>query len=292
MMIGHKLLINSFEALAKSERLAHGYLFVGPEGVGKRLVALSFANFLENPPAGGGEFSARGGSAFGGDYDEKNPGILGDCLVIGLVDNSIGVDEARKVKRFLAQRPNRSAYRTVIIDKAEYLTNEAQNALLKITEEPPLSALLILVVQNPELLMDTLNSRLQKIYFSALSVNEVKDWLVSEHKVGTVEAERLAKESFGQPGLALRMFQDEKLIANLKLAREFLKLNRSSAKEFLKNLLEPENFNFADFLDALAMILARDYKIHYNLWHKVLELRRNISFFPLNPRLQLQSLLN
>src|SRR3989344_3376705 len=101
-MVGHKLLINSFKALTKNERLAHGYLFVGPEGVGKRLMALSFANYLENPPAGGGEFT----------YDEKNPGILGDCLVIGLIDNSIGVDEARKVKQFLVQRPNRSASRT------------------------------------------------------------------------------------------------------------------------------------------------------------------------------------
>jgi len=281
-MVGHKLLINSFKALVKSERLAHGYLFVGSEGVGKRLLALGFANYLENPPAGGGDF----------DYDEKNPGILGDCLVISLAGNSIGVDEARKVKQFLSQRPNRSAYRTVIIDKAEYLTNEAQNALLKITEEPPASALLIFVVQNPELLMDTLNSRLQKVYFSALSINEVKDWLVKEYGVRATEAERLAEESFGQPGLALRMFKDEKLISNLKLASEFLKLDRSSSKDFLKDLLEPENFNIADFLDALAIVLAKDYKKHYNLWHKVLELRRNISFFPLNPKLQLLNLLN
>ncbi len=291
MLVGHELLISSFRSLVKSERLAHAYLFFGPEGVGKKLFALSLANFLENPPASG-DFN----------YDEARPPIFGDAVLIEPNEGkTIGIDEARRVKEFLHMKPNKSLKRTVIIDEAEFLTTEAQNALLKITEEPPDSSLLILIVRNPEVLMPTIGSRLQKIYFSSLPEREVVVWLVNEHSVSKTEAEKLAKESFGSPGLAFKMLKDEKFQATSKLAEKFLKTSSAGRKDFLKELLEPEEFNMLSFLDAVILISSlrihesdnlRKQEKEIELWHKVLGLRRDFSNFSLNPKLQLQALID
>ncbi len=277
-MIGHGLVIRAFRKLVSEGNLAHSYVFFGPEGVGKRLLALGLANFLETDNF---------------EWDDKKPPVLGDLLAINPGVNSIGIESVRQVRHFLAQRPNRSAYRTVVVDRSELMSTEAQNAFLKIAEEPPRSALIVFVTQNPENLVPTLISRLQKVHFAALPSREVKEWLIKEGCVLAEKAEELAKSSFGQPGLALRMWQDDELKKNLRLAQEFLKLKRLelSSKDFLKDLLESE-VKVEIFLDALIIELARDSRINYNLWHSIVDLRRNFSYFPLNPRLQLQSLLN
>ena len=102
-------------------------------------LALALANFLEH-----GTFVPPAESA-----------VLQDAKIIDLAfmkllkpdaaGDSIGIDAAREIKNFLWQRPNVSARRTHIIDDAAMMTNEAQNAILKVTEEPPSSSLLILI---------------------------------------------------------------------------------------------------------------------------------------------------
>lgn len=292
MLLGHKLLVKSFKSLAENNRLSHGYLFFGPEGVGKKLFALSLANFL----------SSRGGSSFGGEIIDG--GIISDAILIEPNESkTIGIDAVREIKNFLYSRPNVSSKRTVIIDEAEFLTTEAQNAILKITEEPPTSSLLILICREPEILMPTLSSRLQKIYFSALVQQEVNDWLKSQNikhvACSTKEIEEIAKKSMGSLGLALKMMNDEKFKETSKLAERFLKLEGAEKKDFLKNLLEPENFDILAFLDIIVVILAselrkcgnlRNCEKEISLWHRVLKLRRDFSNFPLNPKLQLLSL--
>ena len=297
MLVGHKLLADSFKSLIKNERLAHAYLFFGPEGVGKKLFALNLANFL----------SSRGGSppkgeqaTFGGEIIDG--GIINDAMLIEPNESkTIGIDEARRVKDFLRLRPNVSSRRMVIIDEAEFLTTEAQNALLKITEEPPDSSLLILIARDPEILMPTINSRLQKIYFPSLPQKEVEMWLMREHSVAKTEAEKLAKESFGSPGLALRMLNSDKFKETRKLAERFLKISYAERKDFLKILLEPEDFDMLSFLDAVILISSlrihesenlRKREKEIELWHKLLGLRRDFSNFSLNPKLQLQALIN
>lgn len=277
-MVGHTLLVKNFRALVKSERLAHGYLFFGSEGVGKRLFALSLANFLEN-----GEF----------DFDEDKQLIFNDLILIEPNENkTIGIDAVRELKNFLSQRPNKSLRRTAIIDEAEFLTTEAQNALLKITEEPPESSLLILIAREPEIFAATLGSRLQRIYFSVLSLKDVEEGLknrIMNYELGIVK--KAAEDSRGSFGLAVKMLQDEKFQATSKLAEKFLKISFAERKDFLKSLLEPEDFDILNFLDAVILTLASKQKVDYNLWHRTLKLRQDISNFPLNPKLQLTSLL-
>lgn len=281
MLVGHRLLIEAFTKFSKSGTLSHAYLFFGPEGVGKRFFALSLANFLER-----GEF----------DYDEAGSKVFNDLLVLRPDGNkTIGIEPIRGVKSFLYRRPNLSSRRTVVIDGAEFLTTEAQNALLKITEEPPESALLVLIARDHEILMPTLSSRLQKVFFSSLDREEVEGWLVSAQAVPAKKAKELAGKSKGAPGLALRFLKDEGFVEVVSLAEKFLAVSGSGRRDFIKKLIDPpvggEDFDVLGFLDALIIVVANSEKMNYNLWHRVLELRKNISNFSLNPRLQLEALV-
>jgi DNA polymerase-3 subunit gamma/tau len=142
MIIGHDTNITDLQDLNKRGVLGHGYIFFGPSMVGKRTTAGALAHYLEK-----GTFKPI-----------ATEEALQDIKVIDVAfmksldseagEDSIGINAVREIKNFLWQRPNTSVRRTLIIDNAELLTNEAQNALLKITEEPPVSSLLILITSD------------------------------------------------------------------------------------------------------------------------------------------------
>lgn len=275
-ILGHERIVEDLMRLADRGALAHSYLFFGPERVGKRTVAIHLANYLETgalaPPSGP---------------------PLGDVYLIEPDENgTIGIDAVREVRHFLFTRPNRSAYRTVIVDESDALTDEAQNALLKVTEEPPASALLILVVRHPELLRPTLASRLEKLYFGIVSRAKIAEWLQKEFSVSAKEAGDIARRSFGEPGRAAALLNDEQFQALREAAQRFLRVPPARRREFVKKLVEPDDFNFKKFLDATIDVVGEESRKeeYAALWHRLLELRRQISFSPLNPRLQLLSL--
>jgi len=287
-MIGHEKIISVFKGLANSGRLSHGYIFYGPEGTGKKTFASSLANFLEK-----GVF--------------HKPGILIDSILISPnAEGSIGIDESRRLKEFLFMKPNASSRRTAIIDKAEKMTPEAQNAVLKIAEEPPASSLIIIVIKEPELLLPTLLSRFQKIYFPPLKESDVKTWLTEELGLRPAKAAELAKRSFGSPGVCYALTHDEKFKKLIRQAETFLSAPTASLKGFLKDMIDEDDFNFVDFMDALIFCLpsqilggktwegeagsALRVESRFNFWHAVLELRRRLEFANLNPRIQLINL--
>jgi DNA polymerase-3 subunit delta' len=286
-LIGHEKIAEDLEFLIKKEALPHGFIFTGPAMTGKRTAALALANFLEHgvfaPPAEGA--------------------VLQDAKVIDLASmklldpetagNSIGIDAAREIKNFLFQRPNASARRTLIIDDAAMMTNEAQNAILKITEEPPSSSLLILISSDAEGLLPTILSRLQKISFGTVSESEIEQWLSVDYAVPAAKAVVAAKKSFGKPGLAWRLIFDKTLGKNIELAEKFLKTTVVTRRDIVKKIIEPDDFNMRIFLDAVMLVLAWGgiTKSKTVLWHKTLALYGRIANFSLNPHLQLENLL-
>jgi len=299
MLIGHKKIVEDLESLIKKDALPHGFIFTGPAMVGKRTTALALANFLENgifePPA--------------------DNVVLQDTKVIDLAfmklldpdvaGNSIGIDAAREIKYFLLQRPNVSSRRTLIIDDATMMTNEAQNAILKITEEPPVSSLLILISSDAEGLLQTILSRLQKISFGTVSDREIALWLSKEHHIHVAKANTVAERSFGEPGLASRLVFDEALAKNIASAEKFLKTTAVTRRDVIKKIIEPDDFNLRIFLDAVILVLSweispskilgknptKQAKNKIALWHKTLALYGRVTNFSLNPRLQLENLL-
>lgn len=141
-------LINTFKQLADSNKLSHAYLFYGENHEGKTIFARSLINFLENS-----------------NFEEPEQ-LLKEALIIEPDEKgTIGIDTVRSLKYFLRQKSINSNLRAVIIKEAQNLTPDAQNAALKIVEEPPESSLIIFISKNAEDLLPVLSSRLQKIHF-------------------------------------------------------------------------------------------------------------------------------
>ena len=274
-LIGHENLIRDFKALAGDRKLSQGYIFFGVPRLGKRSFAMALANHLEN-----GEFAEPAANR-----------VLSDALLIGPGENrTIGIDPIRDIKIFLWQMPNASPYRTVIIDGGERLTDEAQNALLKITEEPPAAALLILVADDPEKLRPTLQSRFQKVYFSPVPVPLIERWLKTELRIPADKAKDAAERSAGQPGLAKMMLTDESFNERHAAARKFLSAPASGRSLLLKDILVDEHFDLDLFVEALMIAAYSEHKRDKIFWHAASELRRQASYFNLNPRIQLLNL--
>ncbi len=274
-MIGHQKIFDDLQSLNDRGSLGHGYIFHGPSMVGKKLAAIEFANYLEN-----------------GVFESDSGRILSDMMLVEPVGNgSIGIDAVREIRNFLWQKPNASSRRTLIIDDAELATTEAQNALLKITEEPPVSSLLILITSDIESILPTIASRLPKIYFGTVPEKEIATWLKDP---------KTAKKAAGKPGLAWRLLHDEDFQEQLTLAEKVLKSPAPTRRDLIKKILEPEDFNFRKFLDAIILQLAwreqtravaATQQAAAPLWHKALALYDRETNFSLNPRLQLEALL-
>ncbi len=284
MIIGHEKIIEDLKKFADGRMLGHGYLFFGASRIGKRQVALGLARYAET-----GDFSA-----------DQNARILSDTKEITPnAEGTIGIDHIREIKNFLWQMPNQSPYRTVVIDGGEFMTPYAQNALLKITEEPPSHGLILIVVNDHERLLSTIQSRMQKIYFSGVPESEVRKMLITEFKCDAKKADDAARESHGAPGLAWAMLFDEKFQEIKKSAEQFLTMKPYDRKAFIKNLVEPDEFNFSKFLEALVIAFVGSAVSrgrltvagrNFDIWHRLMDLCREADNFNPNPRLQLAAL--
>ncbi len=188
MLIGREKEKSIITKLQESNKLHGSYLFFGESMIGKFSFAERLAHELEN-----------------------NPSVLSDALIITPTEerSTIGIDEIREVKNFLSVIPVLSKYRTVIVRDAENMTREAQNAFLKITEEPPIHSLIILVAQSVDSLYPTLTSRLRKIYFSRVNSDILKSWLINGKGISVSEVDKVAKMSFGRPGLSLKILSSD-----------------------------------------------------------------------------------
>ena len=154
-------------------RLAHAYLLVGPEGVGKATLAKDLARAVncdeDAPPCGQCRSCRR-------IAEGKHP----DIMVVSLSDRQddgerrgraaearaprdIKIDQIREMQRWVALKPFEGRYRVFIVDGAENLNAESANALLKTLEEPPPQVLLILLATDERRLPATVVSRCQRL---------------------------------------------------------------------------------------------------------------------------------
>lgn len=261
--------------LFKSDSASHAYIFFGDNQVGKFTFAKSLANFLEF-----NEF-------------KQSTKPLSETLIIKPIieetKSSIGIDKIKEIRSFLYQKPTNSKYRLVIIDDAYYLTEHAQNAILKIAEEPPAHGVIIMILPNPDALLETIKSRFQKIYFPRLSEKEVKIRLIEEFKIDSKEAEEVSKKSFGRIGRAIDLIRDEEF-ANLDKEAEKLIMGKTNWQDVAKSLAELENRQKIDpFMENLIARLALDPVGNLGALKAISERINIMSTTSANKRLQMEA---
>jgi DNA polymerase-3 subunit delta' len=195
-----------------SRSLAHGslppsLLFSGPEGVGKRLTANAVAQALNCLRPRRDDTSAALPLDACGDCQacrKIERGVHPDVLVVQRPETgSVKIDEVREAVAATAYKPFEGRRRVVVLDEADALTPESQNALLKSLEEPPASSVFILVCSRPETLLATVRSRCSRLRFGRLSAGEVARLLIERHRMDPDEAHAAAAVADGSPGLAL-----------------------------------------------------------------------------------------
>jgi DNA polymerase III subunit delta' len=150
-------------------RLAHAYLFVGAEGVGKRLAALTLAKAMNClAPPEPGEACEQCSSC-----SKINSSNHADLLLVEPDGDFIKIDQVRVLQRQLRFRPLEGGRRACVIDSADRLNEAAANALLKTLEEPPAETHLFLITSRPHYLLPTILSRCQWVKFKPLARDHV-----------------------------------------------------------------------------------------------------------------------
>ncbi len=203
-IIGHGQPLRVLTAARESRRLAQAYLFAGPDGIGKRLVATRWAvaiNCEAERPAGSSVES--GGCGLCRSCRMALASTHPDLLLIEPDGQFIKIDQIRALQGALSLTAWSGKRKIAIIDRAERLNQEAANCLLKTLEEPPPESLLILVSAAADDLLPTLRSRCHLVRFFPLAQPQLAQWLVTERQWTQDDAALVSAIAGGAVGKAL-----------------------------------------------------------------------------------------
>jgi len=232
--IGHQAAVAALYGAASSGRLHHAWLIGGQEGIGKATLAYRFARWL-----------LAGAKTADLYVDPANPAFKrvaanthADLLTIDRrfddkrkkMQSEIVIDTVHEVGKFLRLTAGEGGWRVVVVDGAEDMNRNAANALLKLLEEPPKQAILLLVSHAPGRLLPTIRSRCRSINLAPLAETDVAALLAEQAPELAPEDRRriasLAEGSIGraltlaaEDGVAMAALVDEALAAPVKPAR-------------------------------------------------------------------------
>ena len=243
--IGHQRQKKFLEKSIIKNAVSQAYLIAGKEQIGKSALALDFIKLLQCDRTNETEDKT----------EKKIPcGKCRSCLTLekkshpdvliikpeqseskGIKkEQAIGIKEIRKLQHQLGLYPYCSPYKIGLILKAEKMTQEAANALLKTLEEPSGKAVIILTSQSENFILQTIVSRCQVLKLLSVSQKEIEEFLVAQ---GTdqSEARKLSKLSNGKPELAFEFYKNpEKIEHFFQITKELQKLIQADYNERYK----------------------------------------------------------
>jgi DNA polymerase-3 subunit delta' len=190
---GRAILLGNEVDERAARSMTHAWLFTGPPGSGRSVVAGAFAAALQCDAAGCGECSSCRQVAAG-----THPGVR----FVRALRLSYGVDEARELVTWTANRPPVGSWRIVVIEDADRLTEQAANALLKVLEEPPTRVVWLLCAPSTEDLLATVRSRARVVRLTTPSRRAIADFLQRSADVDPAMAAYAARAAQGHIGRA------------------------------------------------------------------------------------------
>lgn len=202
-IFGHAPILGLLRQAVSRGRVPQSLLFAGPEGVGKRSVAIALAQAVNCPRR-----RAKGADDACGRCPTCTRIAAGTHSDVTLIEK--GDEASIKIKTLrerlmdtVGYRPFEAERRVYIIDPADDITREAQDALLKTLEEPPAAAVIILITAYADTLLPTILSRCRRVRFGPLSEAEVVRVLVERLQVDRARAKTMAAASHGSVERAL-----------------------------------------------------------------------------------------
>lgn len=251
-IIGHDTIKEHLKKAIESDHVSHAYILTGETGMGRKSLANAFAMTL---------LCEKGKSepcmechACKQVMSSNHP----DLIFVGHEKpGSIGVDDIREqINDTIMIRPYSSYYKIYIVDEAEKMTVQAQNALLKTIEEPPAYAIIMLLTTNQEAFLTTILSRCVQLKLKPLKDSVVKSYLMGSLGIKESRADIYAAFARGNLGRAIHLASSEEfqlLYSELLHMLKHLKEMDIMELLFYIKKMKDENLDIYDCLDFMQL---------------------------------------
>lgn len=255
-VVGHKDILKYISSAVENNRVSHAYILNGERGSGKRMLANLFATTLlcesgNSEPCGKCHSCRQAESG-------NHPDII---RVTHEKPNSISVDDIRtQVNNTVDIKPYQGPYKVYIIPQADLMTPQAQNAILKTIEEPPAYAVFLLLTENAEMLLPTINSRCVMLKLRNIKDTLIRKYLMENLEIPDYKADMCTAFAQGNVGRAIMLANSEHFNEIREEAVQLLKhihdMELSEIVAAVKNIFVYK-LEITDYLDII-MIWYRD----------------------------------
>ena len=251
-IVGHENITLQLREAVRLDKVSHAYILNGEDGSGKNMIAKAFAESLlcENrTDCGCGECHFCKQTASGNNPDLK--------YIQHEKPASIGVDDVREqLVEDVQIKPYNGLKKVYIIDEAEKMTAQAQNAILKTIEEPPEYSVVIFLTNNVDSFLPTIVSRCITYNLKPLRENIIMEYLIKEYKIPDYEARICASFSQGYIGRAIRLIKSE----------DFGRIK----EDVIRTVTNIHSYEIQDLIDVIKNV--SEYKININDFIDMMEM--------------------
>ncbi len=250
-VIGHKSIIEHLKKAVVNKKVSQAYIFTGEDGSGKKMLAEIFAKTLLCE-AHGQEPCNKCKSCL-----QVDGGNQPDLIYVTHEKASLGVEEIRvQVNSDILIKPYSSLYKIYIIDEAEKMTEQAQNALLKTIEEPPEYAVIMLLTTSLGKLLPTIQSRCVNLELKVVPEKDIKQFLMEKKQIPDYLAEISAAFSRGNVGRAIKYASSEDFIQSKDAIIHVLRhIDEMELYEIMDALKEfsAHKLDIEDYIDLMLL---------------------------------------
>lgn len=243
-ILGHEQIIEHLQNAIKTDKVSHAYILDGPDMSGKKMIADAFSMTLECEKKGTEPcmecHSCK--QALG----KNQPDII---YLQHEKPNTISVDDIRsQINNDIGVKPYSSPYKVYIVDEAEKMNVQAQNALLKTIEEPPAYAVILLLTNNAEIFLPTILSRCVRLSLKVVPDEKIKAYLMKNYEVPDYKADVCVAFAQGNVGKAIELAESE----------DFNEI-KNSALQLIKRLDDIELYEMTEAVKQIS-----NYKLKIN----------------------------
>lgn len=197
-IVGHNEIINHLQSAIKTNKISHAYIIDGEKGIGKKLIANTFAKTLQCQKKG---ISPCDECISCRTFDSlNNPDVI---YVEQTKKTGIGVDDIREqINQDINIKPYQHPYKIYIVDNADTMTEQAQNALLKTIEEPPSYVMILLLSNNINKFLITILSRCVVLKLKPIMPDKVMNYVIEKLEISDYRSELITSFAQGIIGKA------------------------------------------------------------------------------------------
>ena len=251
-IIGHNQIVEHLKNAIRMEKVSHAYILNGENNSGKRMLAEAFAMALQCEAQG--EEPCMNCRSCHQAIEHNQPDII---YVTHEKPNVISVDDIRhQLNNDIVIKPYSSKYKIYIIDEAEKMNTQAQNALLKTIEEPPAYGIILLLTDNADAFLPTILSRCITLNLKSVNEDLIKEHLMRKYQIPDYQADVCAAFAQGNVGKAIQLassgeFHELKSSA-ISLVKKLDDMDLYELNECIKQINEYKP-KISEYLDLLTL---------------------------------------